>query len=191
MTTGSQEQSRTSVPTAKMLLWLAIASMIMLFAGLTSAYIVRQSEGNWTRFNLPSLFTVSTVIIITSSLSVQRAVVNARRNNKAYVQRALVLTLVLGAMFVICQFFGWEELYAQKIVFAGRYANPAGSFLYVLTGLHLLHLFGGILYLAFVLIKTTREPEMKSPLKVELFATYWHFVDVLWVYLYLFLLFVK
>lgn len=176
----------------KMLLWLGIGSIIMLFAGLTSAYIVRQAEGNWLAFNLPNLFWLSTFIIIVSSLTVNWAVVEVKRNNTKKLKKAIIVTIILGLFFALTQFLAWKDLFQNNIVFAGTYSNPAGSFLYVITGLHLAHLIGGLIALVIVLYKSVKGVyNSENTLGVQLCATYWHFLDVLWVYLFLFLLLLR
>jgi cytochrome c oxidase subunit III len=176
-------------PTKKVLLWVALVSIIMLFASLTSAYIVRQAEGNWVKFDLPSLFWVSTALIIMSSVSMNWALSSAKKNRPAGIKSGINITTLLGIGFVITQFQAWGSLVDQKIFFTG---NPSGSFLYVLTGLHVVHLLGGLIYLFIVLLGAYREKyNSNNILGMELCATYWHFLDGLWVYLFLFLLFIR
>jgi cytochrome c oxidase subunit III len=173
----------------KLVLWIAIVSIIMLFGGLTSAYIVRQADGNWLTFELPVMFYVSTAVILLSSVTMIGAVRSIRKNNVAGTRNALIATLLLGAAFVITQFMGWNDLVNQGIYFVG---NPSGSFLYVITGLHVLHLAGGIV---FMMIVTGRSMAGKyhsgNTTAIKNCATYWHFLDILWVYLFFFLLYVR
>jgi cytochrome c oxidase subunit 3 len=174
------------IPSAKILLWLAMASMVMLFAGLTSAYVVRQAEGNWISFALPKAFYASTAIIIISSIFMQWALVSSRKDQSANIKIALITTLGLGLSFVFTQFIAWSMLVKEGIFFVGNNIN--GSFLYVLSGLHLAHLAGGILYLIYVITKAIREKiSSGNYLAVQLCATYWHFLGVLWIYLFVFL----
>src|ERR1700745_3743756 len=115
-------------------------SMVMIFASLTSAYVVRMEKGDWLQFQLPQMFYVSTAIIILSSVTMNWAVSSARKNDLNNIKRASILTLLLGLAFVVFQFKAWSILVDQKIVFAGKFSNAAGSFLYALTGLHMVHL---------------------------------------------------
>lgn len=187
--TTSENETYTGIPTAKILLWIAIVSMIMLFAGLTSAYIVRQAEGNWVRFELPEAFYVSTLVILASSATLHWAYRSAAKNNPAGLRTGLMMTLGLGLAFCFTQFMGWSELVQSEIFFTG---NPSGSFLYVITGLHLVHLAGGILYLILVtarFLKGVYHTENKLPL--QLLSTYWHFLDGLWLYLFIFLMLIR
>ncbi len=178
--------------TAKPMLYIAIGSMVMLFGGLTSAYVVRHAEGNWLKFEMPQAFYFSTALILLSSLFINMAVSAAKKDNFAGVQRALGITFFLGLAFMICQFMGWSELTNQKVFFAGKDSNASGSFFYVLTGLHLAHLFGGMLYLLAVNIHALKKKySAQNYLSLQLCATYWHFLDGLWIYLFFFLIFIS
>jgi len=173
----------------KPLLWIGIVSILMLFAGLTSAYIVRQAEGDWLLFELPKMFYLSTVIIIISSISMNYALISAKRNNFSNIKIALALTLLLGLGFVLSQFMAWKALVGQEVFLVG---NVSGSFLYVLSGLHLAHLAGGIISLSVVLSGALKEQyNSENKLGLELCSIYWHFLDVLWVYLFLFFVFLR
>lgn len=181
-------QSKTSKP----LLYIAIASIVMLFAGFTSAYIVRQAEGNWLEFDLPSIFYVSTAIILASSATMWYANLAASKNNYKGVTLGVVATLVLGVAFAISQFEAWGDLVDSGIFFTGQSANASGSFLYILSGMHLAHLGGGLIALLIVLVNSLKNKySSENKLGLELCSTYWHFLDVLWIYLLLFLLFIR
>ncbi len=187
-----QDLKEARKKTAKPLLWIGIVSIVMLFAGLTSAYVVRADNGNWLLFNLPDIFYVSTAVIITSSITLFLALQAAKRNNYRMVTLGVLVTFVLGITFCFTQFEGWSDLYGRGIVFAGKYSNAAGSFLYVLTGLHLAHLAGGLISLLTVLVNSLRKRYDKDHLLgLELCSIYWHFLDILWVYLFLFLLYIR
>ncbi|HRH03369.1 MAG TPA: cytochrome c oxidase subunit 3 [Bacteroidia bacterium] len=178
--------------TAKPMLYVAIGSMVMLFGGLTSAYVVRHAEGNWLVFTMPQAFYFSTALMLLSSLTMNFALMAAKKNNFTQIKQALVATLVLGIGFMICQFMGWSQLSAQKVFFAGKDSNASGSFFYVLTGLHLAHLLGGMLYLLAVNIKALKNKyTAQNYLSLQLCATYWHFLDGLWIYLFFFLIFIS
>jgi cytochrome c oxidase subunit 3 len=176
---------KTIIPSAKILLWLAIASMVMLFAGLTSAYVVRQAEGNWTYFKMPVPFYISTALIVLSSVFIQWAVYASRKDQSANIKIALITTLGLGLGFVFTQFLAWTMLVNEGVFLVG---NPSGSFVYIISGLHLAHLAGGILYLLYVITKAIRDRNSsENYLAVQLCATYWHFLGGLWIYLFVFL----
>ncbi len=178
--------------TAKPLLWIGIVSIIMLFSGLTSAYIVRADNGNWLVFQLPSVAIISTAIIITSSLTMLLAQFYIKRDNFKATSLFLFITFILGIAFTYSQYLGWKELTIQGIYFLGKYSNASGSFLYVITVLHILHLAGGLWALLITLIKSLRKRYNSSDyLGIELCSIYWHFLDVLWIYLFLFLYFFR
>ncbi|HMR47205.1 MAG TPA: cytochrome c oxidase subunit 3 [Bacteroidia bacterium] len=187
-TTMEEENNYTGIPTAKILLWIAMASMVMLFAGLTSAYIVRKNEGNWIEFSLPKMFTISTITIIISSFIIQYAVYAIKKNLLNQVKIAVVTTLVLGIVFVFMQFYAWTVMVKNGIHFVG---NPSGSFIYVLSGMHILHLAGGIISMIVISVKSILEKySPKNYLGLQLGAIFWHFLDILWVYLFVFVTFI-
>ncbi|MBK5286672.1 MAG: cytochrome c oxidase subunit 3 [Bacteroidia bacterium] len=184
----------------------------MLFAGLTSAYMVRQGEGKWVKFDLPGLFMVSTAMIIFSSVTLQWALVSVKKNNLPKMNLALGLTAILGLGFVLFQYLAWKQLVAGGIYFVGTVKdinmhyeyvragtenpsdvqNVAGSFLYALTGLHVTHLVGGLIALSVVLWRAIlKKYNANSYEGISVCAIYWHFLDGLWIYLYLFLIFIR
>jgi cytochrome c oxidase subunit 3 len=177
---------------AKPLLWIGIVSIVMLFAGLTSAYVVRAQNGNWQVFDLPPILIISTAIIITSSLTMMLAQRAIKKDNNQLTSIYLFLTLLLGFSFFYTQFYGWRELSQQGIYFAGKYSNASGSFLIVIAFLHLAHMVGGLIALTVSLTKSLLKKYSSSDsLGIELTAIYWHFLDILWVYLFLFLYFYR
>jgi cytochrome c oxidase subunit III len=178
--------------TAKALLWIAIISMIMFWGGLTSAYIVRQGAGNWLNFEMPSLFFISTAIIVLSSIAFLYAQSSVKKDNNKGVIIGTLMTLVLAIIFTTIQFGGWKELFDNKVVFGGKYSNPAGSFFILFLWAHWAHMAGGIISLLFVLINSLRKKySSENALGIELCALYWHFLSILWVYLFLFLYFIR
>jgi cytochrome c oxidase subunit III len=167
-------------------LWLFLGSVVMLFASLTSAYIVRRADGNWTDFELPSLFWMTTVVILLSSVTMQWSYMAAKRDNHSTVRLMITLTFVLGVVFLIGQFYGWKEMVFDKVYLVG---NPSGSFVYVLTGLHGLHIVSALVFLLVVMRSAFKlKISSKNLLQIELCTTYWHFLGVLWLYLFVFLL---
>lgn len=174
--------------TAKPLLYIGIVSIVMLFAGLTSAYAVRADNGNWLVFELPKIVFVSTAVIITSSLTMLLAQRAIKKGNFNATAGYLAVTLFLGIAFFFTQIQGWKDLTAQGIYFVGKYSNASGSFLYIIALVHLLHMVGGLIALAVSLTKSLLKKYSASDyLGIELTAVYWHFLDLLWVYLFLFL----
>lgn len=181
-------RQKVSIP----MLWLGMISMVMIFAALTSAYVVRQEKGDWLQFQLPQLFYISTAVLLFSSISMNWVLSSAKKNAYKSIQLAAFITLILGIAFIICQFKAWGVLVDQKVFFAGKYSNASGSFLYALTGLHLAHLFFGIIALIVVFIKASfKKYNSENLLGIKLCSIFWHFLDLLWIYLFLFLLFVR
>lgn len=177
---------------SKPLLWVGIFSIVMMFAGLTSAYVVRADNGNWLLFNLPSAFYLSTAVIVTSSITMFLALQMAKKNNKQGIIIWLLITFLLGLVFTYCQYAGWSELYTKQIVFGGKSSNASGSFLYLITFLHLLHLFVGLIAVLITLKNSIKgKYNDQNTLGLELCSIYWHFLDILWVYLFLFLYFIR
>jgi cytochrome c oxidase subunit 3 len=170
----------------KFAMWLFMASVTMIFAALTSAYMVRQAGGNWAVFELPSLFGATTAIILVSSITMHWAYLSAKKNNLEMTKVAISITTLLGVAFLIGQWMAWTALVRENVYFVG---NPSGSFVYVLSGVHMLHIIGGVVFLLIVLVATFRfKVHSKRLSQIEMCATYWHFLDALWLYLFVFLL---
>jgi cytochrome c oxidase subunit 3 len=170
----------------KFALWLFMVSVVMIFAALTSAYIVRKGEGNWLIFDIPTLFWVNTAVILASSISMHWAYLAAKRDSLETVKIATIITTLLGVAFLVGQFLAWGDLVRNGVYFVG---NPSGSFVYVLSGLHGLHLVSGVIFLGVLLSATmTYKVHSKSLTRIEMCATYWHFLGGLWLYLFVFLL---
>jgi len=178
--------------TYKQLLWVGIGSIVMFFGGLTSAYIVRKAEGNWLDFDFPIWFYISTVSILLSSITMVLAKRSVKNGNNSTASNLLGLTFVLGTFFAISQYLGWSALYKMGVYFTGEGSNASGSFVYVITLLHLLHLAGGLIALLATWIKTAMNKySSENMLGVELCTIFWHFLDILWVYLFLFFLYIR
>ncbi len=167
-------------------LWLFMITVVMIFASLTSAYIVRQAEGNWVVFDLPLSLWVTSGIILLSSLTMHWAYLAAKRDELEKTKLGVIITSILGVVFLVGQVMAWGDLVENSVFFVG---NPSGSFLYVLTGLHGLHLVSGIIFLLIVLISTFKyKVHSKNINQMQMCVTYWHFLGGLWIYLFVFLL---
>ena len=167
----------------KQLLWIGMGSILMFFGGLTSAYIVRKPEGNWLEFVLPEYFTFSTIIIIVSSIILFFVKGQLRKNNSAF--QLVLSVLILGLLFTFFQFKGWQQLINQGVYLTGEGSNASGSFLYVLTLAHLVHLLGGLVALIYVTIQAKNNVfTTKNSLAIDLTSVYWHFLALLWLFLY-------
>ncbi len=187
MTTEITEQKKRMHP-HKFTLWLGLGSIIMMFAGMTSAYIVKRNQANWQGFDLPKVFWYSTIAILISSLTIHLAVKAFKNREMAKYRQLITVTTILGIAFIVLQIMGFYDLNYRGIKLIGQGSNAAGSFLFVIAALHMLHLVGGIVVLVVMFVKAFGGKSRNySPVPVEMTATYWHFVDVLWIYLFVFL----
>jgi cytochrome c oxidase subunit 3 len=168
-------------------LWLFIATVIMLFGAWTSAYIVKRGDMGWSEIVVPDLFWVNTAIILFSSGTMIWAVRAARKNNQEQLKVALSITTILGIAFVVGQFMAYNQMVEMKEHFTG--GPVSHSFVYVLSGAHAVHLISGVIFLIIVLVSAFRlKVDSKNMTQIEMCATYWHFLDLLWLYLFVFLL---
>ena len=171
----------------KFTLWVAMGSIIMMFAGLTSAYIVKKNQSSWLEFDLPVVFMYSTMVIIASSVTIHLATKAFKAREMARYRTLITATALLGVLFMALQVLGFMDLEARNIALTGAKSNSAASFLLVITGLHMLHVLGGVIALLVMFIKAyISSVKNYSSLSIELVGTYWHFVDILWIYLFIF-----
>ena len=171
----------------KFTLWVAIGSILMMFAGLTSAFIVKRSQANWIMLNIPLIFWYSTVAILTSSVAVQLSLKALKQRNMVGYRRWLVITAVLGIVFLVLQIIGFIQFGDQEIKLIGAGSNASYSFLLAISGLHGLHVLGGVITLIVIAIRAVSISKRNySSVPLEIAATYWHFVDALWIYLFIF-----
>jgi cytochrome c oxidase subunit III len=172
-------------------LWIGMASIVMLFGALTSAYIVKQGASNWFDIKVPSIFYISTGIIIVSSITLHFARMSYTKSLESIYKILLGATFILGLVFFVLQYKGWNMLFESGVDLK---SNVAGSFFYLITGAHALHLFGGMGALvatiinAFVL-RFRNDDNRKT--RLEMLVHYWHFMGILWIYLLGFILFIK
>lgn len=170
----------------KFALWLFMVTVVMIFAALTSAYIVRQAEGNWLEYDLPEIFWVTSGIVLLSSVFLHWAYISAKKDNLLQLKIGMTIAVLLGIAFLVGQWYSWVALVDRQVFFVG---NPSGSFLYVFTGLHGLHLISGVIFLIIVLISSFRyKVHSQSMDTMEMATSYWHFLGGLWIYLFMFLL---
>lgn len=194
-------EQRKKIHPHKFAMWVAMGSIAMMFAGLTSAYVVKQAGGNWRTFNMPVVFWISSFVIVLSSVTIFYGVRAFKRREIPLYKKLITSTLVLGVIFGVLQFLGFYNLYTQPqtVVFDGERlsralpvtipGNPSESFLFIIAGLHLVHILGGIVALAIVFFKAHRKRvKIYNATGLEIVASYWHFVDVLWIYLFVFFL---
>jgi cytochrome c oxidase subunit III len=177
------EQNRSKIHPYKLALWIGCASIVMMFAAWTSAYIVRQASGNWLEFQLPTTFFWSTGVLVLSSITVQSSYYFFTKANEWLYKGLLVTTFLLGLLFIGLQYQGWLNLAAMGVELTG---NPSGSFVYVISGTHAAHVLGGLATLIVALIHAFFLPFKvtdRRKLRFELVTHYWHFMGILWIYL--------
>ena len=173
----------------KFTLWIALASIVMMFTGFTSAYIVKRNMANWITFELPRIFWYSTAAIIISSLTIIVSRNYFRQREMKKYRLWLTATLILGIAFVVMQCIGFSQLWNSGITLT---KSVSFSFLYVIVGLHALHVVGGVIALTIVLIRAySSRRKNYNIVPVDLMNTYWHFVDLLWIYLLVFLTMIR
>ena len=164
-----------------------MVSVVMIFGSLSSAYLVKKSDGDWIFIDFPVMFQYTSIIIVLSIISMHWAYLSTKKNDLEKVKLGLLVTGILALLFTGGQYLGWQELIQDGHHFAAD--HPAGSFIYVFTGLHIAHLGGGLLYLGIVLYNVFQfKVHSMKRLKIELCTIYWHFLGGLWLYLYLFLI---
>jgi cytochrome c oxidase subunit 3 len=191
LTEGSEEVKTNRAK--KNMLWFGIISLTMSFAGLTSAYVVSKERPDWiSTFEIPQAFYISLALILASSITIYFALKAIRKQQNSLGLFLLVATFILGVMFVVFQFVGFSEIIQNGYNFTGPTSSITTSFIYLVVLLHVAHVFAGLISLLVVIYNHYKlKYENGKTLGVELAATFWHFVDVVWIYLFLFLYFVK
>jgi cytochrome c oxidase subunit 3 len=183
-------QQKQKIHPHKFTMWIAIGSIVMMFAGLTSAYIVKSGQPNWQNVATPSVFWYSTAAILLSSLTIHMASRSFKQREMNRYRQLMAVTMILGGLFIVLQWNGFMQLWNSGIQFRG--VAGAGQFLYVIFGLHALHVLGGAIALIVMLVKAFfSQTRTYGSIGVEVMATYWHFVDVLWIYLFVFFIIIK
>jgi cytochrome c oxidase subunit III len=188
-----EEQKAQKNRSAKLLLIVAMVSMTMMFAGITSAFFVSKSRVDWMKdFVMPTPFFISTACIIFVSLAFVLAKRAIKKEDKNLTGLFLISAMVLGIAFVYFQFQGFEVMVSQGNFFTGPQSNITSTFLYVVVITHLAHVAGGFISLLIIIYNHFKQKYNSSQfLGIELGAMYWHFLDFLWIYLFLFLYFFK
>jgi cytochrome c oxidase subunit III len=173
----------------KFTLWVGICAIIMMFAGLTSAYIVKRDQPAWTSFTTPVAFYYSTAVILISSVTIFLARKSFKERRMVRYRKLVGATTILGLVFITMQFLGFRSLWETGITLHG---SGGGQFLYIIAGLHGLHVFGGVIA-TFTLWLRAGNTRIRSynMVPVDVVSTYWHFVDFLWLYLFIFFLMVQ
>lgn len=189
LTQGTKEEKQKRAK--KMMLWFGIISLVMSFAGLTSAFIVSSSRQDWLEnFILPSAFTYSTLIIVLSSVLLFLAKKTFKNSQSAITTSLLIGAFVLGIAFIYSQVQGFNQIIASGYNFTGPTSNITMSYVYVIAVVHIIHVLAGIICLFIVIInQLNKKYSDKNRLGFDLASNFWHFVDILWVYLFIFLYF--
>lgn len=178
---------RKKIHPYKFNLWLGLAGIIMMFAGLTSAYIVKRSQPGWESFNLPRIFMYSTFVMLASSITIQAALKLFREREMWKYRLFFGITAILGIAFVMMQIIGFYQFQSNGMKMIGIGSNPAYSFILAIAGVHILHVLGGLITMLIIVGKMyNKKTKNYDSVPVELITTYWHFVDLLWVYLFVF-----
>jgi cytochrome c oxidase subunit III len=193
MTMTAEDYKARTARSYKLILLFAIVSMTMMFAGLTSAYVVSQSRADWLKnFELPSAFYFSTIAILGCSVTFHLAKKAIKKDEHSKTTSFLLATLALAIGFVILQFVGFGQIVANGYYFTGSASSITTTFLYIVVVVHLLHLLAGIISLLVIIYNQFKQKyNSAQTLGIELGAMYWHFLDFLWLYLFLFLYFFK
>jgi|TARA_B110000977_G_scaffold35582_1_gene47591 cytochrome c oxidase subunit 3 len=189
LTQGTTEEKQKRAK--KMMLWFGIISLVMSFAGLTSAFIVSSSREDWLEnFILPSAFTYSTLIIVLSSVLLFLAKKTFKNSQSAITTSLLIGAFVLGIAFIYSQVQGFNQIIVSGYNFTGPTSNITMSYVYVIAVVHIIHVLAGIICLFVVIInQLNKKYSNKNRLGFDLASNFWHFVDILWVYLFIFLYF--
>jgi cytochrome c oxidase subunit 3 len=193
ITMTKDEYKARTARSYKLILLFAMVSMTMMFAGLTSAFVVSKSRVDWLKdFELPSAFYYSTLVIIGCSVTFHLAKKAIQKDNKSATTTFLFATLAMGILFVILQFVGFGQIVKDGYYFTGTESSITTTFLYIVTVVHLIHLAGGLISLLIIIYNHFKQKyNSTQTLGIELGAMYWHFLDFLWVYLFVFLYFFK
>ena len=189
LTQGSSQEKQKRAK--KMMLWFGVVSLIMSFAGLTSAFIVSSSREDWlSDFVLPNSFMYSTLIILLSSILLYAAKQTLKKNQATTTTSLLIGVLVLGIAFIYSQILGFNQIIDAGYNFTGPTSNITMSYIYVIAVVHIVHVLAGIVCLIVVIInQLNKKYSSKNTLGFDLASTFWHFVDILWLYLFFFLYF--
>lgn len=192
---------RKKIHPHKFALWIALGSISMMFAGLTSGYIVRKAQDNWRYYQLPTVFWYSTIVILLSSVTIYLATRAFKERQIAKYRNLMLLSILMGIGFCALQYMGFYQLYhvAQPVHINGQIlnesipvkvnGNASESFLFVIAGLHLAHIAGGIVAMLITYLRSFRtRVKVYNSTGLEIVGGYWHFVDILWIYLFIFFL---
>lgn len=190
--TLEQEYVAAKKKSAKPMLWVAMISMVMFFAGLTSAYVISMKRDDWVSFDLPQAFYISTALIIVSSITLLLSQRFLKQDKRQLSIILLLITFALGVAFVWQQYVGFNQLKSIRLFFTGPESTVSASFIIGISFMHVLHILAGIIVLLVVIYNHFKyKYKPTDMLGFELGAIFWHFVDVLWIYLFFFFYFIR
>ena len=190
--TLQQEYNIAKKKSAKPMLWVSMISMVMFFAGLTSAYVISMKREDWVSFDLPDVFYISTFLIVASSISIFLSQRFLKQDKRQLSLILVVVTLLLGIGFVWQQYVGFNQLKSVGLFFTGPESTVSTSFIIGITFMHVLHLLAGLIVLLVVIYNHFKyKYKPNDMLGFELGAIFWHFVDILWIYLFFFFYFIR
>lgn len=183
-------QQRQAIHPHKLLMYVAMGSIFMMFAGWISAFLVREGQGRWQHLEMPWAFYFSTIVIVASSFTIHKATKAIKAKKLSQFRSLLGATMILGVAFIALQVFGFYHMY-EEMGISWSDNNAAGEFTYAIPALHGVHVLGGVIALLvyYLVIRFRRSKQTYSSTGAEILAIYWHFVDALWIFIFLFLLF--
>jgi len=176
------------------ILTLVLMGVVSLFMAFSISYIYSSTQMNIPPVKLPNIFLFNTVILIASSAAMMWANKSYKEDHTENYQRALILTIVLSLIFLVAQYFGWKALFDNNVFIN---STTTASYLYLISFLHFAHVIAGLPFLGlflYVAYYRMKEPvsvlvyfsDPEKLLKLRLLTRYWHFLDLLWIYLVLF-----
>ena len=187
-----EEKAVAKRKSAKPMLWISMISMVMFFAGLTSAYVISMKRDDWVSFDLPQAFTISTFLIVASSITLFLSQKFLKSDKRQLSLVFVIATLLLGIGFVWQQYVGFNQLKSVGLFFTGPESTVSTSFIIGITFMHVLHLLAGLIVLLVVIYNHFKyKYKSDNMLGFELGAIFWHFVDILWIYLFFFFYFIR
>jgi len=185
----SADQQRKKIHPYKFTLWVGIGSIIMMFAGFTSAYIVKREQPGWIGFSMPVIFWYSTAVMLLSSIMMQLSLSAFKNRDMGKYRNLIAVTTGLGTLFIVLQVIGYWQLNRMGVKVEG---SGSGVFFIIIFGLHALHVLGGIITLLVLFFRSlSSRVRNYNTVPVEVAATYWHFVDLLWLYLFIFFIVIQ
>jgi cytochrome c oxidase subunit 3 len=186
---SGENRQRKKIHPYKFIMWVGIGSIIMMFAGLTSAYIVKRQQPGWTGFSMPAIFWYSTAVLLASSIVMQLAMGAFKNRNMPKYRRLLGVTTGMGVLFILMQVIGYMQLQRLGVKIEG---SGGGVFFIIIFAIHAVHVLGGVITLLVLFLKSlSARRRSYNMVPIEVASTYWNFVDILWIYLFVFFILIQ